>query len=34
VIESVSDNNLSEVLPLIRLYQEFYKIEDIDDEKE
>jgi len=33
VIEPVSENNLEDVLPLIRLYQEFYKIADIDDEK-
>ncbi|MES9936088.1 MAG: GNAT family N-acetyltransferase [Sedimenticola sp.] len=33
MIEPVSENNLEEVLPLIRLYQEFYKIDDIDDER-
>jgi len=33
VIESVSENNLEEVLPLIRLYQEFYEIADINDER-
>ncbi|MET0102780.1 MAG: GNAT family N-acetyltransferase [Sedimenticola sp.] len=33
MIEPVSDNNLEDVLPLIRLYQEFYKIDDIDDER-
>jgi len=33
VIEPVSENNLEEVLPLIRLYQEFYEIADIDDER-
>jgi len=33
VIEAVSENNLDEVLPLIRLYQEFYKISDIDDDR-
>lgn len=33
MIEPVSENNLEDVLPLIRLYQEFYKIADIDDEK-
>jgi hypothetical protein len=33
VIEPVSESNLEEVLPLIRQYQEFYKIADIDDER-
>jgi len=33
MIEPVSENNLEDVLPLIRLYQEFYKITDIDDDK-
>ena len=33
MIESVSDTNLGEVLPLIRQYQEFYKVVDIDDER-
>ena len=33
MIEAVSENNLEEVLPLIRLYQQFYKIADIDDER-
>lgn len=33
MIEAVSENNLDEVLPLIRLYQEFYKISDIDDDR-
>lgn len=33
MIESVSKNNLVEVLPLIRAYQEFYKVADISDEK-
>ena len=33
MIEAVSSKNLEEVLPLIRKYQEFYKIQDIDDEK-
>ncbi|MEX0902328.1 MAG: GNAT family N-acetyltransferase [Pseudohongiellaceae bacterium] len=31
MIEAVSDKNLEEVLPLIRKYQEFYEIPDIDD---
>ncbi|HHJ18377.1 MAG TPA: GNAT family N-acetyltransferase [Gammaproteobacteria bacterium] len=33
MIESVSESNLEDVLPLIRMYQEFYKIEGIDDER-
>ncbi|TGN00053.1 GNAT family N-acetyltransferase [Leptospira dzoumogneensis] len=32
-IEAISNRNLDEVLPLIRKYQEFYKIESIDNEK-
>lgn len=33
MIESVSINNLVEVLPLIRAYQEFYKAPEISDER-
>lgn len=33
MIEAVSSKNLEEVLPLIRKYQEFYKVQVIDDEK-
>lgn len=33
MIEVVSKNNLIEVLPLIRQYQEFYKVAEISDEK-
>ena len=33
MIEPVSAENLDEVLPLIRKYQEFYKVAEIDDEK-
>ena len=33
MIESVSIKTIEEVLPLIRKYQEFYKVQDIDDEK-
>lgn len=33
MIEKVTDNNFAEVLPLIREYQEFYGVEDINDEK-
>lgn len=33
MIEAVTDNNLAEVLPLIRRYQEFYNIVDIDDQR-
>jgi GNAT superfamily N-acetyltransferase len=33
MIEPVSEHNLEEVLPLIRLYQEFYNIADIDDKR-
>jgi len=33
VIEQVSEGNLKEVLPLIRAYQEFYKVQDVCDEK-
>ncbi|GBF40613.1 GNAT family N-acetyltransferase [Leptospira johnsonii] len=32
-IEAISNRNLDEVLPLIRKYQEFYKIESINDDK-
>lgn len=33
MIESVSESNLDDVLPLIRMYQKFYKIKDIDDKR-
>lgn len=33
MIEVVSEKNLHEVLPLIRQYQEFYKVEDISDSR-
>ena len=33
MIEIVSKNNIKEVLPLIRAYQEFYKVTDISDSK-
>lgn len=33
MIEDVSHNNLNELLPLIRAYQNFYKVADICDEK-
>jgi hypothetical protein len=33
MIEAVTDNNLAEVLPLIRRYQAFYNIVDIDDQR-
>ena len=33
MIETVSKNNLDEVLPLIRAYQEFYHVADISDER-
>lgn len=33
MIENINSHNLNEVIPLIRSYQEFYKIEDIDDDK-
>ena len=33
MIETVSKNNLVEVLPLIRAYQEYYKISDISDDR-
>ena len=33
MIEPVSASNLEEVLPLIRQYQEFYEISDIDDDR-
>ena len=33
MIEVVSKSNLSELLPLIRAYQEFYKVPDISDTK-
>lgn len=32
-IESVSNGNLDEALPLIRAYQEFYEVTDIDDSR-
>ena len=32
-IEPVAASNLDEVLPLIRLYQEFYRVADISDER-
>ena len=31
MIEAVTDKNLEEVLPIVRQYQEFYKITDIND---
>jgi len=33
MIEAVSESNLKEVLPLIRQYQEFYKVTEISDSK-
>jgi len=33
MIEPVSKNNLEEILPLIRLYQEFYKMTNISEDK-
>lgn len=33
MIEAVSISNLKELLPLIRAYQEFYKVADISDER-
>mgnify|MGYP001147849842 FL=1 len=33
MIEAVSKNNLTEVLPLIRAYQEFYKVSEISDDR-
>ncbi|MFV8782175.1 GNAT family N-acetyltransferase [Microbulbifer sp. SA54] len=33
MIERVSNGNLKEVLPLFRAYQEFYKVQDICDER-
>ena len=33
MIESIGDENLNEILPLIRRYLEFYEVTDIDDEK-
>jgi ribosomal protein S18 acetylase RimI-like enzyme len=33
MIEVVSKNNLAEVLPLIRAYQEFYKVSEISDDR-
>jgi len=33
VIEAVSSQNIEEVLPLIREYQEFYKMQGVDDNK-
>lgn len=33
MIEIVTEKNLDEVLPLIRMYQEFYNIADISDER-
>ena len=33
MIEAVSSKNLEEVLPLIRKYQKFYKVQGINDEK-
>lgn len=33
MIEAVSKNSLAEVLPLIRAYQEFYKVSDISDDR-
>lgn len=33
MIEDVSDKNLEEVLPLIKQYQEFYKVSEINDKK-
>jgi hypothetical protein len=33
MIEEVSDKNIKDVLPLIRAYQEFYKVSNISDLK-
>ena len=33
MIQAITDKNLEEVLPLIRQYQEFYKIADINDDR-
>lgn len=33
MIEIVTDRNIEEVLPLIRMYQEFYHVSDISDER-
>ena len=33
MIEDINLNNINEVLPLIRKYQEFYNVQNIDDEK-
>ncbi len=33
MIEPINENNLDEVLPLIRKYQEFYEVNNIDDDK-
>lgn len=33
MIEAVTKNNIEEVLPLIRQYQEFYNVVDIDEER-
>lgn len=33
MIEAVSSKNIEEALPLIRKYQEFYKVQGIDDDK-
>jgi ribosomal protein S18 acetylase RimI-like enzyme len=33
MIESINAHNLDEIIPLIRKYQEFYKIENINDNK-
>ncbi len=33
MIEPVTEKNLQEILPLIRMYQEFYKIADISDSR-
>lgn len=33
MIEPINANNLNEILPLIRKYQEFYQVENIDDDK-
>ena len=33
LIEDINSSNIDEVLPLIRKYQEFYKVQNIDDKK-
>lgn len=33
MIEAIDKNNLDEVLPLIREYQEFYQVKEIDDDR-